>query len=252
MRFWSWAKKENRDLCGPWDHAHGSWIKAGDAPSCGTSKSPLVAEIHRRYYEPAQTRFTNTFGGNPSSWPIGLVRKAEIINAEGQARKRGLSAGKFVAGKSAPLGKLLKPLGGSCDRRCGGAFFRQAQPWSREGGSSSARRHVPLEEASPPFALQTARMSGHRRSHLQPHQEWFFTMMGEGVARLFRHLEEAGADVHRKQLFARQQEYRSHQELRATTTRPDPCPAQCSKPETQKESPYTGKPLRVAQDGQEI
>lgn len=189
------------------DGAMGSMLIArglapGESPESWNLKKPdIVAEVHSRYYAAgSDVVHTNTFGGNPVKLAdSGLSASAEDINRRAAEIARSVCPSwKMVAGDLGPTGKFLKPLGDLDPRDAELCYRRQAEALLSAGADLiSIETMFSLEEAL--AAVRGTRVLGdvfilasltYNRT-----QKGFFTMMGDGVAKAVRALEDAGADA---------------------------------------------------------
>jgi methionine synthase I (cobalamin-dependent) len=177
-------------------------LAPGESPEAWNLEKPdAEAEIQRLYYEAgSDVVHTNSFGASPVKLADrALGDRAERINRRAaEITKSVCPAGKLVAGDMGPTGKFLKPLGDLDPRDAEDSYSRQAEALLAGGANLiSIETMYSLEETL--AALRGAKSLGdvlviasltYNRT-----KNGFFTMMGDGVAKAVKALEDAGADA---------------------------------------------------------
>ena len=174
----------------------------GESPETWNLERPdAVAEVQRLYYEAgSDVVHTNSFGASPVKLAdSGLGDQAERINrCAAEITKSVCPAGKLVAGDLGPTGKFLKPLGDLDPRDAEDSYRRQAEALLAGGADLiSIETMYSLEETL--AALRAAKALGNvfviASLTYSRTKNGFFTMMGDGVAKAVKALEDAGADA---------------------------------------------------------
>ena len=174
----------------------------GESPeSWNLEKPEAVAEVQRLYYEAgADVVHTNSFGASPVKLADrGLGDQAEQINRRAaEITKSVCPAGKLVAGDMGPTGKFLKPLGDLDPRDAEDSYRRQAETLLTGGADLiSIETMFSLEETL--AAVRAVKSLGNvlviASLTYNRTKNGFFTMMGDGVAKAVKALEDAGADA---------------------------------------------------------
>jgi methionine synthase I (cobalamin-dependent) len=174
----------------------------GESPETWNLEKPeAVAEVQRLYYEAgADVVHTNSFGASPVKLADrGLGDQAEQINRRAaEITKSVCPAGKLVAGDMGPTGKFLKPLGDLDPRDAEDSYRRQAEALLTGGADLiSIETMFSLEETL--AAVRAVKSLGNvlviASLTYNRTKNGFFTMMGDGVVKAVKALEEAGADA---------------------------------------------------------
>ena len=174
----------------------------GESPeSWNLEKPEAVAEVQRLYYEAgADVVHTNSFGASPVKLADrGLGDQAEQINRRAaEITKSVCPAGKLVAGDMGPTGKFLKPLGDLDPRDAEDSYRRQAETLLTGGADLiSIETMFSLEETL--AAVRAVKSLGNvlviASLTYNRTKNGFFTMMGDGVVKAVKALEDAGADA---------------------------------------------------------
>ena len=174
----------------------------GESPeSWNLEKPEAVAEVQRLYYEAgADVVHTNSFGASPVKLADrGLGDQAEQINRRAaEITKSVCPAGKLVAGDMGPTGKFLKPLGDLDSRDAEDSYRRQAEALLTGGADLiSIETMFSLEETL--AAVRAVKSLGNvlviASLTYNRTKNGFFTMMGDGVVKAVKALEDAGADA---------------------------------------------------------
>jgi methionine synthase I (cobalamin-dependent) len=174
----------------------------GESPETWNLEKPeAVAEVQRLYYEAgADVVHTNSFGASPVKLADrGLGDQAEQINRRAaEITKSVCPAGKLVAGDMGPTGKFLKPLGDLDPRDAEDSYRRQAEALLTGGADLiSIETMFSLEETL--AAMRAVKSLGNvlviASLTYNRTKNGFFTMMGDGVVKAVKALEEAGADA---------------------------------------------------------
>jgi len=174
----------------------------GESPeSWNLEKPEAVAEVQRLYYEAgADVVHTNSFGASPVKLADrGLGDQAEQINRRAaEITKSVCPAGKLVAGDMGPTGKFLKPLGDLDPRDAEDSYRRQAESLLTGGADLiSIETMYSLEETL--AAVRAAKSLGNvlviASLTYNRTKNGFFTMMGDGVVKAVKALEDASADA---------------------------------------------------------
>ena len=174
----------------------------GESPETWNLEKPeAVAEVQRLYYEAgADVVHTNSFGASPVKLADrGLGDQAEQINRRAaEITKSVCPAGKLVAGDMGPTGKFLKPLGDLDPRDAEDSYRRQAETLLTGGADLiSIETMFSLEETL--AAVRAVKSLGNvlviASLTYNRTKNGFFTMMGDGVVKAVKALEDAGADA---------------------------------------------------------
>lgn len=174
----------------------------GESPETWNLEKPeAVAEVQRLYYEAgSDVVHTNSFGASPVKLADrGLADQAERINRRAaEIAKSVCPAGKLVAGDMGPTGKFLKPLGDLDPRDAEDSYRRQAEALLAGGADLiSIETMYSLEETL--AAVRGAKSLGNvfvvASLTYNPTKNGFFTMMGDGVVKALKALEDAGVDA---------------------------------------------------------
>lgn len=174
----------------------------GESPETWNLEKPeAVAEVQRLYYEAgADVVHTNSFGASPVKLADrGLGDQAEQINRRAaEITKSVCPAGKLVAGDMGPTGKFLKPLGDLDPRDAEDSYRRQAEALLTGGADLiSIETMFSLEETL--AAVRAVKSLGNvlviASLTYNRTKNGFFTMMGDGVVKAVKALEDAGADA---------------------------------------------------------
>jgi len=174
----------------------------GESPETWNLEKPeAVAEVQRLYYEAgADVVHTNSFGASPVKLADrGLGDQAEQINRRAaEITKSVCPAGKLVAGDIGPTGKFLKPLGDLDPRDAEDSYRRQAETLLTGGADLiSIETMFSLEETL--AAVRAVKSLGNvlviASLTYNRTKNGFFTMMGDGVVKAVKALEDAGADA---------------------------------------------------------
>ena len=174
----------------------------GESPETWNLEKPeAVAEVQRLYYEAgADVVHTNSFGASPVKLADrGLGDQAEQINRRAaEITKSVCPAGKLVAGDMGPTGKFLKPLGDLDPRDAEDSYRRQAESLLTGGADLiSIETMFSLEETL--AAVRAVKSLGNvlviASLTYNRTKNGFFTMMGDGVVKAVKALEDAGADA---------------------------------------------------------
>jgi methionine synthase I (cobalamin-dependent) len=172
----------------------------GESPETWNLEKPeAVAEVQRLYYEAgADVVHTNSFGASPVKLADrGLGDQAEQINRRAaEITKSVCPAGKLVAGDMGPTGKFLKPLGDLDPRDAEDSYRRQAEALLTGGADLiSIETMFSLEETL--AAVRAVKSLGNvlviASLTYNRTKNGFFTMMGDGVVKAVKALEDAGA-----------------------------------------------------------
>lgn len=174
----------------------------GESPETWNLEKPeAVAEVQRLYYEAgADVVHTNSFGASPVKLADrGLGDQAEQINRRAaEITKSVCPAGKLVAGDMGPTGKFLKPLGDLDPQDAEDSYRRQAEALLTGGADLiSIETMFSLEETL--AAVRAVKSLGNvlviASLTYNRTKNGFFTMMGDGVVKAVKALEDAGADA---------------------------------------------------------
>jgi methionine synthase I (cobalamin-dependent) len=174
----------------------------GESPETWNLEKPeAVAEVQRLYYEAgADVVHTNSFGASPVKLADrGLGDQAEQINRRAaEITKSVCPAGKLVAGDMGPTGKFLKPLGDLDPRDAEDSYRRQAETLLTGGADLiSIETMFSLEETL--AAVRAVKSLGNvlviASLTYNRTKNGFFTMMGDGVVKAVKALEDARADA---------------------------------------------------------
>jgi 5-methyltetrahydrofolate--homocysteine methyltransferase len=177
-------------------------LAPGEGPETWNLEKPeIVAEVQRRYYEAgSDVVHTNSFGGSPIKLADrGLADQTERINRRAaEITRSACPAGKLVAGDLGPTGKFMLPVGDLDPGEAEKSYRRQAEALLAGGADLiSIETMFSLEEAL--AAVRGAKSIGdifviasltYNRT-----KNGFFTLMGDGVAKAVKALDEAGVDA---------------------------------------------------------
>ena len=178
-------------------------VESGSCPEAiNLTRPEILKEIARRYLEAgAEVVQTNTFGASPLKLAMsGLESQTAAINrAAVEAVRAVVGDQAYVSGSCGPSGKMLRPFGDATPEGLYENFREQVSALLEAGAdvicvetmtdlteaTQAVRAAKELTSGMPVMATMT----------FDPSPRGFHTIMGVGIEKAARGLEEAGADI---------------------------------------------------------